>query len=222
MRVRAWIHDKGILLFCFVIAFFQLPFYLNAQPQKSIGRPSDRYGFMAVRVNQPGELSQRIPERMVAGVTVLKVKGKLNGDDIRFLNRLANRKELKDTLGKWLEPFFELDLTEATIRSGRTTGGEYSVIPQGFMDGCKLLHRIKLPANTEIIEKYAFRNCDSIREIRIPMGVRQIGSNAFSGDEGLVGVSLPRTLIKIGNGCFEDCTSTGTSDRVTTMRLRLS
>lgn len=162
-------------------------------------------GFTVV-VHKPSELKQRIPERMVPAVRRLRVEGVLSSEDVRFLQRLASRTTLKDTLGKRLEPFFDLDLADATIPEG-SFGSKKGVtrIPADFMRGSTILRRIVLPINTEHIGKGAFQNCKKLREIQIPMGVKSIDSQAFSGDGEIINVALPRTLRKIGNGCFENC-----------------
>ena len=68
-----------------------------------------------VVVNHPGELKSKIPEKMVQAIRRMKVKGELSNDDLGFLRTLAARSSVRDTTGNRLDPFFDLDLSEATI-----------------------------------------------------------------------------------------------------------
>ena len=133
-----------------------------------------------VVVHRPGELKQRIPERIVSAIRKLKVEGILSSEDVRFLKKLASRTTLKDTLGNRLEPFFDLDLADATIpMSSSGDRNEASRIPVDFMRGSTILKKIVLPINTEQIENEAFANSNKLREIHIPIGIRTIGKETL-------------------------------------------
>ena len=51
-----------------------------------------------VKVRKPGELKQRIPEKMIMAIRILKVEGNINSQDVKFLKYLASRTTIKDTL----------------------------------------------------------------------------------------------------------------------------
>ena len=159
-----------------------------------------------VVVHKPGELSKSVPKKLFLTIRKMKVKGSLSNDDVRFLRNLAERQILKDTLGNRLEPFFDIDLEEATIlESSLFARKNISVIPNGFMHGGKLLRSIVLPANTESIKADAFSQCENLLDVWIPMGVKKIERSAFQGCESLSMIKLPRTLESIGAYCFKDC-----------------
>lgn len=159
-----------------------------------------------VVVNHPGELKSKIPEKMVQAIRRMKVKGELSNDDLSFLRSLAGRSSVRDTSGNRLDPFFDLDLSEAYIPLrgllGRSPG---SHIPDRFMSGCSLLRTISLPWNTERVGNEAFRDCQNLSEVQMPSSVNDLGSLAFRGCSSLVDVDFSKSLKTIENGCFEDC-----------------
>ena len=159
-----------------------------------------------VVVSHPGELKSKIPEKMVQAIRRMKVKGELSNDDLGFLRRLAIRTSVRDTTGNRLDPFFDLDLMDATIPVrgllGRSDG---SYIPDHFLNGCSLLRTIILPANTKRVGDDAFSNCQNLVEVQMPSSVNFLGDRAFKGCGSLIDVEFPKSLNTIGNGCFEDC-----------------
>lgn len=168
------------------------------------GTPNAPDAFFVV-VSTPGELKKKTPEKMVPAIRRLKVDGVLSVEDVKFLKELSARYVLKDTLGHKLEPFFDLDLSDATIPARGTSAKNRSYIPDGFLSNSKLLRKIILPVNTEWVGDRAFMNCDKLTEVQMPMSVNHLGHDAFKGDKLLTGISFPKALKTIGNGCFEDC-----------------
>lgn len=187
----------GFFLFAGLLGF--------TQPKDGHDRNQERLKTYNIAIHKPGELKQRIPEKIVPSIRKLKIRGVLSREDVQFLKRLALRSSLKDTLGNKLEPFFDVDLSDATIPSDYRSSAERSQIPADFMRGSTILRRIVLPINTEHIGNGAFNDCRMLRDIQIPMGVKTIGNNAFGGDDNLTTVSLPRTLEGIGASCYEGC-----------------
>ena len=136
----------------------------------------------SVKLDKSGTLNKRIPEKLIPAIRVLKVSGRLSNQDVEFIKQLAHRKTLKDTLGNILEPYFDLDLSNATIMMTNSfSKSGVSDIPDGFLKGSKLLRRILLPMNTEKIGRYAFQGCVQIKEIKLPMGTKSVGAYSFSG-----------------------------------------
>ena len=129
---------------------------LSVQGQRSDGNKK-RQDVLYVVVHKPGELSKRVPKKLFPAIGKMKVEGILSNDDVRFLRSMAGRQILKDTLGNRLEPYFDLDLEDATIvESSLLARKNITRIPDGFMRNGKLLRRIVLPANTETIGADAF------------------------------------------------------------------
>ena len=79
---------------------------------------------------------------------------------------------------------------EITGRSGSEAAGSFS-----------------LPADTTIIEDYAFCNCTSLTgSLTIPDHVTGIGRYAFANCTGLTGrLTIPDSVVNIGEGAFEGC-----------------
>ena len=189
-----------------LVAVLLMSVSASAQPRGLELRRSEKLAdAMFVVVNNPGELQLKIPVKMIPAIRRLKVEGVLSTEDVSFLRKLATRTSLKDTLGKRLEPFFDLDLMDATIPARGVSNRRSSVIPDYFLNGSKLLRRVFLPINTDRVSDYAFQNCENLREVHMPMTVTSFGRNAFKGCKSLTVVSSPRALNTIENGCFEDC-----------------
>ena len=187
-----------------LVVFLLASLHVAAQPKGMnvrLGEPDA----MIVTVDNPGELKAKIPEKMVHAIRRLRVEGTLSKEDLSFLRTLAMRSSLQDTLGRRLDPFFDLDLMDANIYVGGVFGIRTHVIPDRFLNGSTLLRRIYLPINTERIGEYAFDGCVNLREVSMPMSVNYIGSCAFKGCKALTEVSYPKSLTTMENGCFEDC-----------------
>lgn len=154
-------------------------------------------------------------------LTALKITGNLNGSDIRFLRKMAGRKEDGTaTSGK----LAHLDLTEANIVSG----GDYYYMPKSgtkyytennvagdYMFYFCNLKTIKFPLT---ITKLGAEVCSHLpnskgnenisgneyvgtfTSIIIPNGVTTIGANAFAWNQNLSSIEIPNTVINIGNG----------------------
>ena len=61
---------------------------------------------------------------------------------------------------------------------------------------------IKLPSTLEIINDFAFADCDNLKEVIIPDGVKEIGEKAFQGCKSLEYVYIPDSVIKLGKEAF--------------------
>ena len=159
-----------------------------------------------VVVNHPGELKSKIPEKMVQAIRRMKVKGELSNDDLGFLRTLAVRSSVRDTTGNRLDPFFDLDLSDAYIPVrgllGRSDG---SYIPDRFLNNCSLLRTIILPSNTIRVGVDAFSDCQNLVEVQMPSSVNNLCDRAFKGCRSLMDVEFSKSLRTIDGGCFEDC-----------------
>lgn len=168
----------------------------------------------------------------------LKVTGKLNGSDIRFLRKMAGRNEdgSVHSSGKNL---ISLDLTEANIVSG----GDYYYMPKSgtkyytednvagdYMFYFCNLETIKFPLT---VNKLGTQVCSHLpnsignenvegtdhigtfTSIIIPEGVITIGSFAFAWNQNLASIEIPGTVTNLGNGnpVFYRC------DAITTLNI---
>ncbi len=152
-------------------------------------------------------------------LTSLKVTGNLNGSDIRFLRKLAGRKEEGTaTSGK----LTYLDLTEANIVSG----GDYYYMPQtgtkyytednvagDYMFYFCNLETIKFPSTITKLGNYVCAHLGAegneikedghigtFKSIIIPEGVTTIGRYAFAWNQNLASIEIPNTVKDVGDG----------------------
>ncbi|MBO7192180.1 MAG: leucine-rich repeat protein [Bacteroidales bacterium] len=159
-------------------------------------------------------------------LSALKVIGNLNGTDIRFLRKMAGRKEDgTETSGK----LTYLDLTDANIVSGGNyyykpkSGTEYTTennVAGDYMFYFCNLETIKLPSTvTKLGQQVCSHLPNSIgneniegtdhigtfTSIIIPEGVTAIGDMAFAWNQNLASIELPNTVTKTGEASFYRC-----------------
>lgn len=72
---------------------------------------------------------------------------------------------------------------------------------------CEDLASISLPENIKSIGRYAFDNCQNLKVLDIPSSVLTIGNSAFENCYSLEYINLPDGLLTIGEGAFEYCRS---------------
>ena len=150
-------------------------------------------------------------------LTSLKITGNLNGTDIRYLRKLAGRKEDGTTTNGKLT---YLDLTDANI----VTGGEYYIkynnteyltennIAGDYMFFQCNLKTIKFPLTVTKLGKeicshlYSSDNHKgTFTSITIPLGVTVIGDNAFAWNQNLASIEIPNTVKEIGGNIIYRC-----------------
>lgn len=167
-----------------------------------------------ITLEQPGTLPQKISDFDKNLITHLKIKGKINGTDIKFIREMAG---VSVTRKKTDGELTNLDLSEAQIVSG----GDYyyqdyndtkhytsdDEIGVGFFSKCKGLKAITLPGNLKSVGESAFQECSSLETLNLPSGITSIGNNAFWGCSSLRSLPLPSGLISIGDRAFERCES---------------
>lgn len=72
---------------------------------------------------------------------------------------------------------------------------------------CEDLASISLPESIKSIGKDAFEGCNSLKSIDIPSSVTEIGDTAFRSCESLQSIHLPDGLLTIGEEAFQSCRS---------------
>lgn len=188
--------------------------YSKADVWKNFGKIIEYNNQPNITLEQPGTLPQKISASDKYRITNLKVKGKINGTDIKFIREMAGVSVMgKETDGE----LAYLDLSEAQIVSGGdcyyqdysdnkhyTSDDELGV---GFFLKCKSLKAITLPGNLKSVGESAFQECSSLETLNLPSGITSIGNYAFWGCENLTSVTLPSGLISIGDRAFERCNS---------------
>ncbi|MBQ8501554.1 MAG: leucine-rich repeat protein [Bacteroides sp.] len=174
-----------------------------------------------VEVTTAGSLASQITSEEMISITDLKVKGNLNGDDIIFLNRMAN--------------LLQLDLQEANIVSGGSTyytDQEYDgtiteyvtkdnvftryilgetaveniILPESLVEVevsafPKSVRKIKMFDN---VTTYSTRliNFTNLEEIVLSNKLKEVPGMAFNGCTNLKEIQLPTSVEKLGSYCF--------------------
>lgn len=114
------------------------------------------------------------------------------------------------------------EYTEFSLRFIWSGDYEYSVTKDGYkltlLKGpdvledyafcdCEDLASISLPESIKSIGKDAFEGCNSLKSIDIPSSVTEIGDTAFRSCESLQSIHLPDGLLTIGEEAFQSCRS---------------
>ena len=188
---------------------------------------------ITLKLDEAGTLPDRIGENQKYLITNLKIVGKINGTDLKFIREMAGRDyndEITD--GK----LSILDLSEAKIVAGGDAYVRYSdnkytsndklgnyvfygcsgltslTIPSsvtsigdGVFSGCSGLTSLTIPSGVTSIGKWAFSRCSGLTSMTIPSGVTSIGDQTFDGCSGLTSLTLPSGVTSIGDMAFEGC-----------------
>ena len=139
-----------------------------------------------IDLTTPGELGNEILKltENISDVNILKIKGKLNDDDIyNIQNRMPN--------------LIEIDLSEVDMKS----------LPSSMFYNREAIRRIVLPNSLVTIGENAMQYCHMLESITIPKGVTNIGNRAFYDCSSLTDVQLPTGLTYLASNCFYNCTS---------------
>ena len=172
-----------------------------------------------IKLDEAGTLPDKISESQKNLITNLKIVGKINGTDLKFIREMAGCDfNGKETDGK----LSILDLSDAKIVEGGSA--YYSDRDDGFIytsndklgdyvfNGCSGLTSLTLPSSVTKIGCYALFNCIGLTSLTLPSSVTAIGSNAFKHCSGLTSIyvymeKLPETGSNLFLGCDEkNCT----------------
>ena len=186
-----------------------------------------------LKLDEAGTLPDRIAVSRKNLITNLKIVGKINGTDLKFIREMAgcdfNREKTDGKLSI-------LDLSEAKIVEGGDAYvgyvenyytsndklGDYvfygcsgltsltipsgvTSIDDGTFEGCSGLTSLTIPSGVTSIGNYAFKGCSGLTSLTIPSGVTSIDRYAFAGCSGLTSLTIPSGVTSIGNYAFADC-----------------
>ena len=186
---------------------------------------------ITLKLDEAGTLPTKIAVSRKNLITNLKIVGKINGTDLKFIREMAGRVNEEKTDGK----LSILDLSEAKIVAGGDAYAQYGntytsndklgdyafyrcsrltnlILPSsvteigwGAFDGCSGLTSLTLPSGVTSIGNDAFYGCSGLTSLTIPSGVTSIGKWAFYGCSGLTSLTLPSGVTSIGNYAFYGC-----------------
>ena len=192
---------------------------------------------ITIKLDEAGTLPDKISESQKNLITNLKIVGKINGTDLKFIREMAGCDfKGEETDGK----LSILDLSDAKIVEGGSA--YYSDRDDGFiytsndklgdfafygcsgltsltlpssvtkigcyaLSNCIGLTSLTLPSSVTEIGEHAFLNCRGLTNFTIPSGVTKIGAAAFFCCYGLISLTIPSSVTAIGSGAFNDCSS---------------
>ena len=165
---------------------------------------------ITLKLDEAGTLPDRIGENQKYLITNLKIVGKINGTDLKFIREMAGR----DFNGKKTDGKLSiLDLSEAKIVAGGDAYVQYSDNYYTYNDelgkyafyGCSGLTSLTIPSGVTSISDLAFEGCSGLTSLTIPSSVTSIGWYAFSGCSGLTSLTIPSGVTSIGNQTFYGC-----------------
>ena len=167
---------------------------------------------VTIKLDEAGTLPNKIAVSRKNLITNLKIVGKINGTDLKFIREMAGCDfNGKETDGK----LSILDLSDAKIVEGGSA--YYSDRDDSFIYtsndklgdfafyGCSGLTSLTLPSSVTEIGEHAFLNCRGLTNFTIPSGVTKIGGAAFFCCYGLISLTLPSSVTAIGSEAFKHC-----------------
>ena len=165
---------------------------------------------ITLKLDEAGTLPNRIGENQKYLITNLKIVGKINGTDLKFIREMAGC----DFNGKKTDGKLSiLDLSEAKIVAGGDAYVRYSdnyytsndKLGNYVFYDCSGLTSLTIPSGVTSIGDSAFRGCSGLTSLTIPSRVTSIGNCAFSGCSGLTSLTIPSGVTSIGWCAFEGC-----------------
>ena len=164
---------------------------------------------ITLKLDEAGTLPDRIGENQKNLITNLKIVGKINGTDLKFIREMAGRVNEEKTDGK----LSILDLSEAKIVAGGDAYVRYSdnyytsndKLGNYVFYDCSGLTSLTIPSSVTSIGDSAFRGCSGLTSLTIPSGVTSIGFQTFYGCSGLTSLTIPSSVTSIGNCAFSGC-----------------
>ena len=168
-------------------------------------------GSITTQVDEAGTLPSKISASEKNLITNLKIVGKINGTDLKFIREMAGRDFNREkTDGK----LSILDLSEAKIVEGGDAYISYNSLCENTsndklgdfaFEGCSGLTSLTIPSSVTKIGESAFQGCSGLTSLTIPSSVTSIGKNAFNGCSGLTSLTLPSGVTEIDWYAFKGC-----------------
>ena len=145
---------------------------------------------ITIKLDEAGNLPNRIGESKKYLITNLKIVGEVNGTDWRIIREMAGCDYEGEKTGGKLSI---LDLSDAKIVEG---GSAYVFFRYDSS---------RMYTSNDKLGDYAFYGCSGLTSLTIPSSVTSIGNHAFSGCSGLTSFTIPSSVTLIGGGAFSRC-----------------
>ena len=165
---------------------------------------------ITLKLDEAGTLPNKIAVSRKNLITNLKIVGKINGTDLKFIREMAgcdfNREKTPGKLSI-------LDLSEAKVVAGGDAYVQYGnnmytsndKLGDHVFYGCSGLTSLTLPSSVTSIGWGVFEGCSGLTSLTIPSGVTSIGDWAFKGCSGLTSMTIPSGVTSIGYQTFYGC-----------------
>ena len=170
---------------------------------------------ITLKLDEAGTLPDRIAVSKKNLITNLKIVGKINGTDLKFIREMAGRGDIcEDNMEKTDGKLSILDLSKARIVEGGSAYISYNGSCQYTYNdklgnyvfyGCIGLTSLTLPSSVTSIGDYAFDCCIGLTNMTLPSSVTSIGKAAFECCSGLTSMTLPSRVTTIGASAFAFC-----------------
>ena len=186
-----------------------------------------------LELDEAGTLPNKIAVSRKNLITNLKIVGKINGTDLKFIREMAgcdfNREktdgklsildlsEVKIVAGgdayvRYDENYYtsndklgDFAFAECSGLTSLTLPSSVTSIGDGVFSGCRGLTSLTIPSGVTSIGDYAFSGCSGLTSLTIPSGVTSIGDLTFNGCSGLTSLTIPSGVTSIGDMAFEGC-----------------
>lgn len=116
---------------------------------------------------------------------------------------LENLQHVKGVSTENEEKYVSKMITSLPIETMRSLVMKENVLIK-CKDGSRL---INIPDNVNIIDQFAFKNCEKLAVVNISESVEIIRDEAFRGCKGIENVVLPSKVKHLGSSAFRDCIS---------------
>ena len=172
-------------------------------------------GQITIKLNKAGTLPNMISESQKYLITNLKIVGKMNGTDLKFIREMAGRGYNYDYNEETTDGKLSiLDLYDAKIVEGGAAYISYhgkdkytsnDELGDFAFYECSGLTSVTIPSSVTAIGKDAFFRCSGLTNLTIPSGVTAIGKDAFFRCSGLTSLTIPSSVTSIGEFAFSGC-----------------
>lgn len=175
--------------------------------------------FDVVYTNVAGHLQEDGPIEMWESATSIKIKGELDGSDLRVIRQFCGSDEY--AAERPHERIRKLDLSEARIVPGGVyyirvddggsmkeyivEEGQETLLPDKLFYHCSSIEQLVLPNNIREVGVGAFWKCINLSKLIIPDKVTRINSTAFGVCNALETITLPHDLEYLGGYAFTYC-----------------